>query len=139
MSGLADLPAYFCARIEPEPTSGCWLWTGRTNNYGYGLAQYGGRSARRRGAHVVVWELLEGLVPDGLELDHLCRNRMCVSPWHLEPVTHIVNIRRGRGGQQWVAKTHCPHGHPYDEANTIHYRGHRFCRACKVLSRKKVA
>lgn len=75
-----------------QVTSGCWLWTGQLNNTGYGLFWY---QTGKRGAHVVLWELLRGLVPDGLELDHLCRVRRCVNPDHLEPVTHSENLLRG--------------------------------------------
>ena len=81
-------------------------------------------------AHRVSWELLVGPIPEGLELDHLCRNHGCVNPDHLEPVTHAVNVRRGRGGTSWAQKKHCPQGHPYDDANTYLYRGRRSCREC---------
>jgi hypothetical protein len=73
-----------------------------------------------------------GAVPEGLELDHLCRVRGCVNPKHLEPVTHRENLMRG---ESWSAvnarKTHCPEGHPYDETNTyIDGKGRRRCREC---------
>lgn len=86
-------------------------------------------------AHRWVYSLLVGAVPDGLELDHICRTRACVRPAHLEPVTHAENIRRSSA---WFAiaslngeKTHCVHGHPFDETNT-YFRpsGGRSCRAC---------
>lgn len=85
---------------------------------------------RRVYLHRLVWELLNGPVPEGLILDHLCRNTVCVRPDHLEPVTHKVNIQRGR---HWHAEaTHCPKGHPYDEINTRRdQRGYRHCRACR--------
>jgi hypothetical protein len=73
------------------PTGFCWEWTGRTDQ-GYGRVSIGGRQLR---AHRVVYERLVGRVPDGLVLDHLCRNRGCVNPDHLEPVTNEENIRRG--------------------------------------------
>ena len=68
---------------------------------------------------------------DGLEIDHLCRRRGCAQPLHLEPVTGLENMRRGIVGRVNRAKTHCPQGHPYDEANTHQSRsGRRNCRAC---------
>lgn len=69
----------------------CWLWTGQLNNHGYGLFSY---KNRKRAAHLVLWEHVVGPVPNGLELDHLCRVRHCVNPDHLEPVTHEENQRR---------------------------------------------
>lgn len=127
---LSELPDQLSAKIEPEPTSGCWLWTAATDPKGYGRVGIPG--TRRAGlAHRIIYELLVGPIPDGLEMDHLCRNTSCVSPWHLEPVTRLVNVRRGNGGQYWATKTECPKGHPYDEANTsINGRGSRECRIC---------
>jgi len=80
--------------LENVDKSGdCWLWTGQLNNKGYGLFSY---RNQKRAAHVVLWEHLVGLVPTGLELDHLCRITACVNPDHLEPVTHAENMRRMR-------------------------------------------
>lgn len=103
----------------------CWVWQLGRNEDGYGLVADGGRS---RKAHVVSYEQLVGPVPGGLELDHLCRVRACVNPTHLEPVTHDENIRRQLHVN--ALKTHCKHGHPFDEANTILRGGKRSCRAC---------
>jgi hypothetical protein len=75
--------------------AGCWIWTACLQSDGYGSFRLAGKT---RLAHVVAWEWSKGLVPDGLELDHLCRNRACVNPDHLEPVTHIENVRRGALG-----------------------------------------
>lgn len=109
----------------PDILSGCWLWAGATDGSGrYGAIQAGGRVAR---AHRVTYELLRGGVPDGLELDHLCRVTLCVNPWHLEPVTHHENVLRGNSIQAANArKTHCPRGHPYD----MQMGGGRWCRTC---------
>lgn len=76
---------------------GCWMWTAGSERLGYGVYSVQGRSVR---AHVYVWELLVGPVPDGLELDHLCRRRLCCNPDHLEPVTHLVNVQRGAVGRK---------------------------------------
>lgn len=115
--------------IEPEPNTGCWLWSGCVNEHGYGLIGVHGRQSR---AHRVLFEIFRGAVPDGLVLDHLCRVRCCVNPEHLEPVTNAENLRRGEGISATNArKTHCKHGHPFDEANTYLWRGSvRVCRTC---------
>jgi HNH endonuclease len=72
---------------------GCWEWTGARKDNGYGTVSHPGR--RTANAHRVVYELLEGPIPEGLDLDHLCRNRGCVKPGHLEAVTRKENLNRG--------------------------------------------
>jgi hypothetical protein len=111
-----------------ENEAGCWIWTGAKAGTGYGHIVVKGRG---RPAHRVMYEFLIADVPEGLDLDHLCRTRDCVNPWHLEPVTRRVNIIRGEKPAMNSGKTHCPRGHAYDESNTIVYRGSRFCLACK--------
>lgn len=115
--------ARFYAMSQPEPNSGCWLWTAHVDRHGYG------RFSIRRGtylAHRVSYAYHVGPIQDGLCIDHKCRNRQCVNPAHLEPVTNRENIVRGA-----KAITACPRGHPYDEENTYTAPdGHRFCRAC---------
>lgn len=106
----------------------CRVWTGSTTGFGYGHIAIDGRN---RMTHRVAYELLVGPIPEGLELDHLCRNRSCWNPSHLEPVTHAENVLRGTApAAQNARKTHCPKGHPYDEANTIYRKWGRRCRAC---------
>lgn len=126
---LADLPTRFRSKIEPT-ADGCWTWQAATTN-GYGV-YWDNVECRVRMAHRWAYEHLIGAVPDELPLDHLCRNRSCVYPAHLEPVTHQVNILRGVGATaRNAAKTHCSKGHPYDEANTwIDPTGRRKCRQC---------
>jgi hypothetical protein len=80
--------------MTPEPNTGCWLWTGTVMPAGYGTMKVGGQ---QRLAHRVAYEAFIGPVPDGLVLDHLCRVRSCVNPWHLQPVTNRENILRGVG------------------------------------------
>ncbi len=99
---------------------------------GYGQFWYDGALVY---AHRYSYETLVGEVPYGLDLDHLCRNRQCVNPQHLEPVTRSVNIKRGLFpsivGQRQLSKTHCPSGHIYNKANTyITSQGKRQCRVC---------
>jgi hypothetical protein len=113
-------------------TLGCWIWTGaKRGRMGHGHCQWRGRM---KGAHIVAYELLVGLVPDGLDLDHTCRNPACVNPAHLEPVTHRENvIVRGTGPfAQRARQTHCLRGHEFTPENTyIHKsRGVRVCRKC---------
>lgn len=109
----------------------CWEWGGYLDEKGYGRLVVKKTTAY---AHRVLWELERGPVPDGRELDHLCRNPACVNPDHLEPVTHQENIRRGVGPTaENAAKTHCKYGHPFDAENTIlrpDRPGTRECRAC---------
>ena len=115
-------------------TDSCWEWTG-ARVAGYGEFWLDGRVQR---AHRVAYEALVGPIPDGLQIDHLCRVRSCVNPAHLEPVTLAENVRRGNGGLHNRVKTHCPHGHAYDEMNTyITKRGHRGCRRCDALAKAR--
>lgn len=107
-------------------TDTCWLWTGALNRKGYGQWKYRGKVHR---AHRIAFELYE-LIPEDLELDHLCRVRRCVKRTHLEAVTHQENIRRGERGDSSkynTSKIHCPYAHPLDAINN---RGGRFCRTC---------
>lgn len=113
--------------------TGCWTWTGALDDDGYGQITI---AKKNRRAHRTVYELLVGPIPDGLELDHLCRDRACVRPTHLEPVTGRENKLRSPITLASInlAKTHCLHGHPFDEANTrLVRRGksvERHCRKC---------
>lgn len=102
------------------------------NGRGYGQI---GCSGTVKMAHRAVYEALVGPIPEGLELDHLCKNRLCVNPDHLEPVTHQENVKRGRAGyHRKPLQTHCKRNHPFDEENTyVTSSGKRQCRACKAL------
>jgi hypothetical protein len=109
-----------------ETTESCWEWTASKTRDGYGQFSIDGQT---RKAYRVVYELFYGPVPEGLTIDHLCRNRGCVNPNHLEAVTHAENMGRGA----WALKTHCPRGHLYDDENTRWHRGRRFCIACQKI------
>lgn len=137
----------FMSHVEMVTESGCWIWMAKICVKGYGRFGLGNRPGKRlsqgtvsRSAHVVAYELIRGSVPDGLELDHLCRVRCCVNPWHLEAVTHKVNCDRGTAVIVNTArnrsKTHCPRGHEYSQENTFVTQGGRKCRACyKMFNR----
>lgn len=120
---------------------GCWEWTASKNPAGYGQISTG-RGQPPAKAHRVLYELLVGPIPEGLTIDHLCRNRGCVNPSHLEPVTRGENVRRGIGGQmareRKAAQTHCHREHEFTPENT--YLQHlssgsvaRKCRACHAM------
>ncbi len=115
----------------------CWPWTGHIGGDGYGVFSIGGTAF---GAHRVSYVLTNGNPPPDEVLDHLCRNRRCVNPSHLESVTVGENTMRGQTiPALHAAKTHCCNGHAFDVVNTYTWRGHRVCRACNraAVARRK--
>lgn len=120
------------AKVDKSGADGCWLWTGPTNATGYGQIHLSGDNHHRPLVHRLVYELLVGPIPAELTLDHLCRIRSCCNPGHLEPVSYRENLLRGDTlAAANAAKTHCPAGHPYDEANTYVHNNGRGCRICR--------
>lgn len=109
---------------------GCWNWTATKNHLGYGQIGRGGRGEGLILAHRASYELSVGHVPEGLVLDHLCRNPSCVNPDHLEPVTQAENLRRAR--EHLPERTHCGDGHELTPENsyTQERTGRVFCRIC---------
>lgn len=118
------------ARHSVVDENGCWQWTGYIAPDGYVAFWHEGTNRR---AHRVSYELHVGPIPEGLTLDHLCRNRACVNPAHLEPVSLGENVLRGNNrAARNARKTHCVRGHRFDQDNTyMTAKGERSCRACK--------
>jgi len=126
----------FAANVEQG--EGCWLWTGRTEKGGYG--RWGGGMAHR-----VAWVRVNGPIPDGLTIDHLCRNHACVNPSHLRLLPPSENF----SDNSWRDRQQCVNGHEWSQANTRigHRKGrtHRICRACdrdrqaKAAARRRAA
>lgn len=128
-AGLLDK---FNRRVSREPGSDCWFWAGRLDHTGYG--RFRPQKGVELRAHRFAYEAHVGPIPSGLELDHLCRVRHCVNPWHLEAVTHRENCLRGVGVSGVNSrKTACPLGHAYDGRESD---GSRFCRTCRRESNR---
>jgi hypothetical protein len=125
-------PPRFRGRVTVTAVdSDCWQFTGYIDRDGYG--RYNDRRTGEQMAHRFAYRWFVGDIPAGLTLDHLCRNRSCVNPAHLEPVTTRENLRRGGIGTQ----THCQRGHPFDEKNTAIVQGWRRCRACHAFRQRQ--
>ena len=118
-----------------EKTTNCWNWTGALNTDGYGQIKI---KQKYYQVHRLSYENSKGKIPVGLQIDHLCRNRKCVNPDHLEVVTIKENVMRSNGfPAQNSRKTRCPQGHEYSKENTgiskLHNFTARYCKACKRI------
>jgi hypothetical protein len=124
------------AKSEDE----CWGWPGSDSGNGYGRISVNGKT---RATHIVMWELYHGeLVPEGMVLDHKCRNRLCYNPSHLRPIPGVENTLIGEGPTAKNArKTHCKRGHELAGDNLItrerNGRQHRECKACRDFRAKQ--
>ena len=125
-------------RVKVGDPGECWPWMLSSGSHGYGQACWGigqGRSAGTT-AHRVAWIAANGPIPEGLTVDHLCRNRLCCNPSHLRLLTLQENAR----DNGMARRTHCPSGHEYDTANTyVDPKGSRKCRTCARERDRRVA
>jgi hypothetical protein len=147
-SGIANVAVnLFAKRVTAAPLAsrcfvtetGCWQWMGPLSQWGYGKAQVRGHTVA---VHRVFYESVLGPIPERHTLDHLCRNRGCVNPYHLDPVLIGENLLRSPLTLNGIAaaKTHCYQGHAFAEHGYTDYRGRRACRICtklKMQRRKK--
>lgn len=130
---LEPLSAQLERLSVPEPNTGCLLWIGFVSQGGYGKLYLAGRAVQ---AHRAAYELSRGPIPNGLQLDHLCRTRSCINPDHLEAVSQRTNVLRGEGPSATHArKTHCPRGHPLVEGNLCKRLGNPRERRCLTCFR----
>jgi len=131
----------FVQKIEIDPLTFCWNWIGHIIRKGYGYFHFNNKDGL---AHRFAYKYWKGEIPTGLELDHLCNNKKCVNPSHLEVVTHVENMRRAiipKGiYSKEGKKTHCPQGHEYNEKNTFYRKSGRHCKICTKIhnNRKKL-
>ena len=132
MRGRPPTPAPERFWPKVDKSGDCWVWLAGKDSHGYGVFSIPSKSV---GAHKFAYELLVDKVPKGMELDHLCRNRGCVNPKHMEVVTARTNTLRGEGiTAYWARRTHCLHGHKYTPKNTYtapNKPNARFCRTCR--------
>ena len=137
----------FMEKVSPEPISGCWLWTGGTDQHGYGRIWSGGKTdaghKRALIAPRVSYQHHVGEIPDGMVVRHKCDNPACVAPHHLELGSHKENtqdmLSRGRanGRPDFKERDHCKNGHPFYGPNLSIINGIRRCKACQVAATQR--
>jgi hypothetical protein len=107
--------------VDISPENGCITWTGCENGRGYGQLHYKGKTKR---VHKVLYEITNGTVPMGMELDHKCQNKRCVNTNHMEVVSHSVNLNNR------PRRTHCSRGHEYVDGSYYQYKIQKHCKLC---------
>ncbi len=116
-----------------DKSQGCWTWLGALNDSGYGVFRHKDKIIK---AHRFAFELVMGKIPNGLEIDHLCSNTLCVNPYHLVLATKSENLKR-KTGMKYKLQTHCRSGHELNEKNTyLRPDGYRDCRICDKLRQR---
>lgn len=133
---MPDFMDAFPLRVFPEPNTGCWLCVSSNNKLGYARIRH---HRRFIGAHRVSYEMSRGSIPDGLEIDHLCRVTCCVNPDHLEAVTPLENQRRRRSAALRQRGFCCLNGHPVRPENVYRHpiSGFQGCRECREMFRAR--
>lgn len=133
---IENLPIRLRKKITFNPETECWIWFAGKDGKGYGQINIG--YGAKLMAHRRTYEYHRGTIPEGLELDHLCRTLACCNPWHLEAVTHQENVLRGTGPPANQARrTHCPKGHPYNAEHMRIYKNKRICYTCQLSYRTR--
>lgn len=117
--------------LHTDGSGNCWIWQSTVEKSGYGRIKVNTKNVL---AHRFAYELFIGDIPDGLVLDHLCRNRKCVNPAHLEPITQKQNCIRGNTGLHNAIRTECVKGHIFSGVNI---NGKRICHTCNNISSKE--
>ncbi len=133
---LMDLPQQLLDKVDVNPASGCWEWNSYRLKTGYGRVTFKGVSQI---AHRLIYKLIVGPIPPGLDLHHVCRNKGCVNPRHVMPLirkAHLAEEDHSTKGIREREKTHCPKGHEYAGDNLYVHNGKRGCKACRSARQK---
>lgn len=128
----------FNEKYRVDPDTGCWMWIACKNSDGYGQLKI---ERKTIGAHRFSYEYFIGDISEELEIDHLCKARDCVNPYHLETVKHSTNVARGDlalSNRNRVSRTHCNHGHSKNKYGGVNKAGHIFCSECQRIKHRRL-